>query len=109
MNKAMDISLGLNRPMESQILKIVSELRECPLLRCENCTKSQEELKNRSFMICSACKSKLDFLVHYCSSYAGGIFMRVKVMLIDIPIGSARMKIGVGTRGIVAKRKPPRN
>ena len=42
-------------------------IRDKPLIRCENCTKTQQE---KAFMLCSHCKSKLDFTVHHCSQYA---------------------------------------
>jgi len=43
-------------------------MRDKPLIRCENCDKSSEEVKgNVKFMVCSRCKGKLDFAVHYCS------------------------------------------
>ncbi|RDB20601.1 hypothetical protein Hypma_012235 [Hypsizygus marmoreus] len=42
--------------------------RSKPILRCENCTKSPDMIEgNPRFMMCSVCKSKLDFVVHYCS------------------------------------------
>lgn len=48
--------------------RTVSGLRVKPNLRYENCTKSPEEIGgNVVFMVCSACKNKLDFAVHYCS------------------------------------------
>ena len=38
--------------------------------RCQNCTVSEPELApGDQFMVCSRCKSKLDFIVHYCSKY----------------------------------------
>lgn len=46
----------------------LSVMRDKPIIRCENCTKSPEEIGgNAKFMVCSGCKSKLDFIVHYCS------------------------------------------
>ncbi|KIJ60355.1 hypothetical protein HYDPIDRAFT_117259 [Hydnomerulius pinastri MD-312] len=43
-------------------------LREKPLIRCDNCTKTPEEIgPDTHFMACSTCKSKLNFIVHYCS------------------------------------------
>ncbi|OAX33989.1 hypothetical protein K503DRAFT_725099 [Rhizopogon vinicolor AM-OR11-026] len=45
-----------------------TELRDKPLIRCENCTKIQEEIEQAArFMVCGTCKSKLAFEVHYCS------------------------------------------
>lgn len=36
-----------------------------PILWCENCTKSKEEIEGDvKFMQCSVCKSRLDFAVH---------------------------------------------
>ena len=41
-----------------------------PLIRCQNCTKTPEEVgENANFMICSNCKAKLNFPIHYCSTY----------------------------------------
>jgi hypothetical protein len=38
--------------------------------RCQNCTISEPELApGHQFMVCSRCRSKLDFIVHYCSKY----------------------------------------
>ncbi|KAG2110270.1 uncharacterized protein F5147DRAFT_689867 [Suillus discolor] len=43
-------------------------LRDKPLVRCENCTKTPEDIgQGVRFMVCSTCKSKLKFEVHYCS------------------------------------------
>jgi len=43
-------------------------IREKPLVRCDNCTKTQGEIgQGVRFMICSICKAKLNFEVHYCS------------------------------------------
>lgn len=75
----VDGSVGMNKAqskatddpiLASMFTKAVSELRTKPLLRCENCTKSEEELDHRHFMICSACKNKINFSIHYCSPYA---------------------------------------
>jgi hypothetical protein len=49
--------------------KTLSSMRDKPLIRCENCAKSSEEAGvHGKFMVCSACKTKLDFSVHYCSA-----------------------------------------
>lgn len=49
--------------------KAVSTLRDKPIIKCQHCTKSQEEMRDdRKFMLCSICKSKLNFTVHYCSA-----------------------------------------
>ncbi|KAG2364580.1 hypothetical protein BDR07DRAFT_1279395 [Suillus spraguei] len=43
-------------------------LRNKPLLRCENCTKTLEEIgQGARFKVCGGCKTKLKFSVHYCS------------------------------------------
>lgn len=51
--------------------KTLSDARDKPIIRCENCTKCPEEIGGRDvkFMVCSGCKSKLDFVVHYCSRW----------------------------------------
>jgi hypothetical protein len=55
-------------PLARAWSKAVSGMRDKPIIRCENCTKSPEEIgHNVKFMQCSVCKSKLDFAVHYCS------------------------------------------
>ncbi|KAG1821589.1 uncharacterized protein BJ212DRAFT_1425821 [Suillus subaureus] len=47
-----------------------SSLRDKPLVRCENCTKTPEDIgQGARFMVCSTCKSKLQFEVHYCSQF----------------------------------------
>ncbi|RDB20676.1 hypothetical protein Hypma_012263 [Hypsizygus marmoreus] len=39
-----------------------------PIVRCENCTKTPDMIEgNPKFKLCSVCKSKLDFTIHYCS------------------------------------------
>lgn len=56
-------------PFASAWGKTMSSVRDKPIIRCEHCTKSPEEIGGDvKFMLCSACKSKLDFTVHYCSS-----------------------------------------
>jgi hypothetical protein len=48
--------------------KTDSGLLDEPIIRCENCTKSDKEIGvDAKFMLCSGCRSKLDFTVHYCS------------------------------------------
>jgi len=40
-----------------------------PVTRCENCAKTPTMIgDNKKFMVCSSCKSKLNFTVHYCST-----------------------------------------
>ncbi|KAG1734548.1 hypothetical protein EDD22DRAFT_787874 [Suillus occidentalis] len=42
--------------------------RDKPLIRCDNCTKTPEDIgQGVRFMVCSVCKAKLNFEVHYCS------------------------------------------
>jgi hypothetical protein len=48
--------------------KTLSSQHDKPLIYCENCTKTPEEIGgNSKFMACGSCKSKLDFTVYYCS------------------------------------------
>jgi hypothetical protein len=48
--------------------KTLSGKRDKPLIRCESCTKTPEEIAgNPKFMVCSTCKLKLGFVVYYCS------------------------------------------
>ncbi|KAG2038977.1 hypothetical protein BDR03DRAFT_999084 [Suillus americanus] len=47
-----------------------SSLRDKPLSRCENCTKTPEDIgQGVRFMVCSTCRLKLKFEVHYCSQF----------------------------------------
>jgi len=75
-----DVGLGgpgmdrVNRMMEtdasvaSTIARTLSSVRDKPLIRCQNFTKTPEEVgEHVKFMVCSSCKLKLDFVVHYCS------------------------------------------
>lgn len=49
---------------------VLSTIAEKPLIRCENCTKTPEEIGGDiHFMLCSVCNTKLQFKVHYCSVY----------------------------------------
>jgi hypothetical protein len=44
--------------------KAISNVRDKPIIRYENCTKTPEEIGNGTkFMLCSVCKSKLDSLL----------------------------------------------
>ncbi|KAH7884235.1 hypothetical protein F5I97DRAFT_1811777, partial [Phlebopus sp. FC_14] len=46
----------------------MASLREKPLIRCKNCMKTPEEVgSDVRFMVCSACKNKLNITIHYCS------------------------------------------
>jgi hypothetical protein len=48
--------------------KTLAGVRDKPVIRCEHCAKTPEEIgRDVKFMLCSVCKSKLDFPVHYCS------------------------------------------
>jgi hypothetical protein len=50
--------------------RTMAMLSHKPVIRCENCTKRPEDIDgNPKFMVCSACKLKLDFVIHYCSPY----------------------------------------
>jgi hypothetical protein len=53
----------------SGISKTLADVRDKPIVRCENCTKTPEEIDSGKFMVCSSCKSKLDFIIHYCSQF----------------------------------------
>ncbi|KAG2137818.1 hypothetical protein BD769DRAFT_1351668 [Suillus cothurnatus] len=47
---------------------VKTTLRDKPIIRCENCTKTPEDIgQGVRFMVCSVCKTKLKFEVHYCS------------------------------------------
>ncbi|KAG1907964.1 uncharacterized protein F5891DRAFT_938647 [Suillus fuscotomentosus] len=50
------------------IAQVKTIFRDKPLVRCENCTKTPEEIgQGVRFMVCSVCKAKLNFEIHYCS------------------------------------------
>ncbi|KAG2075628.1 hypothetical protein BDR04DRAFT_1149975 [Suillus decipiens] len=50
------------------IAEFKTTLRDKPIIRCENCTKTPEDIgQGVCFMVCSVCKAKLKFEVHYCS------------------------------------------
>ncbi|KAG1779881.1 hypothetical protein EV702DRAFT_1178145 [Suillus placidus] len=50
------------------LAQVKSTFRDKPLIRCENCTKTPEDIgQGVRFMACSVCKTKLNFKVHYCS------------------------------------------
>lgn len=61
--------IGTSGTMADDWLRSLSELRQKPMLRCENCAKGQEDdgMAEKKFMQCGSCKAKLDFAVHYCS------------------------------------------
>ncbi|KAF9459187.1 hypothetical protein BDZ94DRAFT_1312645 [Collybia nuda] len=47
--------------------KVAQNRREQPVVRCQSCTDTQVE-NGPKFMVCSTCKSKLNFTIHYCSA-----------------------------------------
>ncbi|KAH7920637.1 hypothetical protein BV22DRAFT_1020841 [Leucogyrophana mollusca] len=50
---------------------IIENLRDKPIIRCENCEKSAEELGTGvRFMVCAICKTKMNLNIHYCSKQA---------------------------------------
>ena len=58
----------LSSDLGSAIGQMLRSLRDKPLIRCEKCTKTPEEIgDNIKFMLCSVCKTQLKFSVHYCS------------------------------------------
>ena len=58
----------LKSPLGHSVGELVRGMRDRPLIRCEKCTKTPEEIgDNVKFMQCSVCKTKLKFSVHYCS------------------------------------------
>jgi hypothetical protein len=65
----------------SSLSKAKSSMRTKPDIRCENCTKTQDDagIENK-FMLCSVCKSKLNFTVHYCSA-----LVTMSFALLDLP------------------------
>ncbi|OJA10255.1 hypothetical protein AZE42_10430 [Rhizopogon vesiculosus] len=68
MKDVMDIVDNSNGYFTRSLASFKTKLRDKPLIRCENCTKIQEEIEQAvRFMVCGTCKSKLAFEVHYCS------------------------------------------
>lgn len=52
------------------LAQVKTTFRDKPLIRCDNCTKTPEDIgQGVRFMVCSACKTKLNFEVHYCSQF----------------------------------------
>lgn len=81
-----------------------SSLRDKPLSRCENCTKTPEDIgQGVRFMVCSTCRLKLKFEVHYCSQCV--VVLQSSSRFMFLPLGSARTKTGPFTRRLVARRK----
>ena len=67
MDKATDV-LKVDGDFALGWAKALSSKRDKPLIRCQNCTKTPQEIDgNPKFMVCSICKSELGFVVHYCS------------------------------------------
>ena len=66
MNKATEL-LKTDSYMASAMAHAFSTMfLDKPLIRCQNCTKTAEEVgRNAKFMVCSNCKSKLNFPIHY--------------------------------------------
>lgn len=53
----------------SSMTDIIADMSAKPIIRCENCEKSPEEIANSPrFAMCSVCKKNLNHVVHYCSS-----------------------------------------
>ena len=54
---------------------VLSGMCNKPISCYKNCTKSPKEIGlNMKFMLCSVCKMKLDFIVHFCSSWASLLY-----------------------------------
>ena len=63
-NKMMDTDASV----ASTFARTLSSVRDKPLVHCQNCTKTLEEVgEHIKFMVCSSCKLKLDFVLHHCS------------------------------------------
>ncbi|OAX42693.1 hypothetical protein K503DRAFT_733073 [Rhizopogon vinicolor AM-OR11-026] len=68
MKPVLDIMENSDGLFAQSLAMAKTTLRDKPLVRCENCTKSSEGFEPPvRFMVCSTCKSKLAFEVHYCS------------------------------------------
>jgi hypothetical protein len=64
----LDLVENLDGSVARSLAYAKTTLRDKPLVRCENCTKTPEEIEpGVRFMVCSTCRSKLKFDVHYCS------------------------------------------
>jgi hypothetical protein len=85
--------------------KALASMRDKPIIRCENCTKTPEEVQGSGkFMVCSSCRSKLDFTIHYCSQLVNPTIM-IEFLLTFCFVGHAKKQTGGTTRRIVARRK----
>ncbi|KIJ60381.1 hypothetical protein HYDPIDRAFT_32346 [Hydnomerulius pinastri MD-312] len=68
MKPATDLIVNTDDFFCESMARMKTTLRDKPLIRCENCEKTPEEIgPNACFMVCSTCKVKLNFSVHYCS------------------------------------------
>ena len=82
----------------------MSRKRNKPLIRCKNCTEGPEKIgRDVKFMLCSTCRSELDFVFtgSTVSFRIVGIF--VNESLAQYRSGDARKKTGADTRNIAAK------
>ena len=67
MKKATDLMTSVGGMALAWAETLASE-RDKPIIRCENCTKTPKEVGGKAkFMVCSKCRTQLDFVVHYCS------------------------------------------
>ncbi|KAF9236271.1 hypothetical protein BU15DRAFT_50228 [Melanogaster broomeanus] len=68
MNPVVNLMENTDGYFSRAVAKAKANFREKPLIRCENCTKTPEEIgPDTRFMVCSVCRSKLAFTIHYCS------------------------------------------
>ncbi|KAG2365055.1 hypothetical protein BDR07DRAFT_1481910 [Suillus spraguei] len=68
MKKVLDFMEGTKGYVTQAIAEVKTTLRDKPIIRCENCTKTPEDIaQGVRFMVCSVCKTKLKFEVNYCS------------------------------------------
>jgi hypothetical protein len=70
MKDVLDIVENTGAFFACSLAQAKSTLRNKPLIRCENCTKTPEDIgQGVRFMVCGACKSTLNFRVSYCSQF----------------------------------------
>ncbi|KAG0702804.1 hypothetical protein DFH29DRAFT_919846 [Suillus ampliporus] len=68
MKTVLDIMENTKGYFAKSLAYAKTTLRDKPLIRCDNCTKTPEDIgQGVRFMVCSTCKAKLSFEVHYCS------------------------------------------
>jgi hypothetical protein len=89
----------------SGISKTLADVRDKPIIRCENCTKTPEEIGSGKFMVCSSCKSKLDFIIHYCSQFVNYCSVFLLHSLLTAFVGHARKKTGPIIRSTAVEKK----